>query len=159
MAQVVIADAGPLLALAKLDCLHLLEQLFGTVLIPEAVQRECLAKSGEDSQRIQQAIDSQRLQVIPSDAVSARVLPRSLGDGEKEAICLAIQHEHSLLIVDDQLARRQAAKLGLTFIGLVRLLAIAEQKGLLDSAEQAVETVRLAGYRVSLKILRQIQDK
>lgn len=51
------------------------------------------------------------------------------------------------------------AKLGLTFIGLVRLLAIAEQQGLLDSAEQAVETVRLAGYRVSLKILRQIQDK
>ena len=156
MAQVVIADAGPLLALAKLDCLHLLEKLFGTVLIPEAVQRECMAKSGEDSQRIQQAIDSQHLQVISSDAVPFMVLPRSLGDGEKEAICLAIQHEHSLLIVDDQLARRQAAKLGLTFIGLVRLLAIAEQQGLLDSAEQAVETVRLAGYRVSLNILRQI---
>lgn len=159
MAQVVIADAGPLLALAKLDCLHLLEKLFGTVLIPEAVQRECMAKSGEDSQRIQQAIDCKQLQVISSDAISSMVLPRSLGDGEKEAIFLAIQHEHSLLIVDDQLARRQAAKLGLTFIGLVRVLAIAEQQGLLDSAEQAVETVRLAGYRVSLKILRQIRDE
>lgn len=88
---------------------HLLEKLFGTVLIPEAVQRECMAKSGEDSQRIQQAIDSQHLQVIPGDAVPFMVLPRSLGDGEKEAICLAIQHEHALLIVDDQLARRQAA--------------------------------------------------
>ncbi|OQX10606.1 MAG: hypothetical protein BWK73_19875 [Thiothrix lacustris] len=159
MAQVVIADAGPLLALAKLDSLHLLEKLFGTVLIPEAVQRECMAKSGEDSQRIQQAIDSQQLQVISSDAVTSVVLPRSLGDGEKEAISLAIQYENSLLIVDDQLARRQAAKLGLTFIGLIRLLAIAEQQGLLDSAEQAVETVSLAGYRVSLKILRQIQSK
>lgn len=157
MAQVVIADAGPLLALAKLDALLLLEKLFGSVLIPQAVQRECMAKSGEDSQRIRQAIESQRLQVIPSDAISPVVLPRSLGDGEKEAICLVLQHEHALLIVDDQLARRQAAKLGLTFIGLVRLLAIAEQQGLLDSAEQAVETVRLAGYRVSLKILKQIR--
>ncbi len=125
MAQVVIADAGSLLALAKLDCLHLLEKLFGTVLIPESVQRECMAKSAEDSQRIQQAVDCKQLQVIPNDAVSSMVLPRSLGDGEKEAICLAMQHEHSLLIVDDQLARRQAAKLGLAFIGLVRLLAIA----------------------------------
>ncbi|WGZ95803.1 MAG: hypothetical protein QJT81_07390 [Candidatus Thiothrix putei] len=91
-----------------------------------------MAKSGEDSERIQQAIDSQQLQVISSDAISSMVLPRSLGDGEKEAICLAIQHENSLLIVDDQLARRQAAKLGLTFIGLVRLLAIAEQQGMVD---------------------------
>lgn len=132
MAQVVIADAGPLLALAKLDCLHLLKKLFGTVLIPEAVQRECMAKSGEDSERIQQAIDCKQLQVIPSDDISSMVLPRSLSDGEKEAICLAIQHENSLLIVDDQLARRQAAKLGLTFIGLVRVLAIAEQQGMVD---------------------------
>ena len=46
-----------------------------------------------------------------------------IGDGEKEAICLAIQQEHFLLILDDRLARRQAAKLGLTFIGLVRLLS------------------------------------
>jgi predicted nucleic acid-binding protein len=102
------------------------------VLIPEAVQRECLAKSGEDSQRIQQAIDCKQLQVMPMGEVAPSIaLPRSLGDGEKEAICLAIQHENSLLIVDDQLARRQAAKLGLTFIGLVRLLAIAEQQGLI----------------------------
>ncbi|MGF1546099.1 MAG: hypothetical protein ACFCUG_02085 [Thiotrichales bacterium] len=159
MAQAVIADAGPLIALARLDCLHLLGHLFGTVLMPEAVQRECLAKVSEDSQRIQQAVDSRQLQVIPSDAISSRVLPRSLGEGEKEAICLAMQREHSLLIVDDQLAHRQAAKLGLAFIGLVRLLAIAEQRGLLESAEQAVEAARLTGYRVSLKILRQVEEE
>lgn len=158
MAQVVIADAGPLLALAKLDHLHLLEQLFGVVLVPEAVYCECLAKSGLDSQRIQQAIDHEQLRiVVETTEDTAKVkLSRSLGDGEQAAIRLALQQAASLLILDDQLARKQAAKLGLAFIGVVRLLVIAEQHQLLASAEQAVDDLQQAGYRVSLEILQRV---
>lgn len=158
MAQVVIADAGPLLALAKLDLLNLLEQLFGVVLIPEAVYNECLAKSGLDSQRIQQAVENQQLKIILEavDKADRLKLSRSFGDGEQAAIRLALQQEASLLILDDQLARKQAAKLGLAFIGTVRLLVIAEQHKLLASAEQAVENLQQAGYRVSLEILQRV---
>lgn len=158
MAQVVIADAGPLLALAKLDLLNLLEQLFGVVLIPEAVYNECLAKSGLDSQRIQQAVENQQLKITLEavDKNDRLKLSRSLGDGEQAAIRLALQQEVSLLILDDQLARKQAAKLGLAFIGTVRLLVIAEQHKLLASAEQAVENLQQAGYRVSLEILQRV---
>lgn len=158
MAQVVIADSGPLVALAKLDHLNLLAQLFGMVLIPEAVYQECLAKSGLDSQRIQQAVDNQQLKLIIGIADSADnlKLSRSLGDGEQAAIRLALQQKTSLLILDDQLARKQAAKLGLAFIGTVRLLVIAEQHQLLASAEQAVEALQQAGYRVSQEILQRV---
>jgi len=158
VAQVVIADAGPLLALAKLDHLHLLEQLFGVVLVPEAVYCECLAKSGLDSQRIQQAIDHQQLRIVveTTQEVTKVKLSRSLGEGEQAALRLALQQEASLLILDDQLARKQAAKLGLAFIGVVRLLVIAEQQQLLASAEQAVDDLQQAGYRVSLEILQRV---
>jgi len=39
MAQVVIADAGPLIALAKVDLLAILQQMFGNVVIPDAGYR------------------------------------------------------------------------------------------------------------------------
>lgn len=158
MAQIVIADAGPLLALAKLDKLSLLDQLFGVILVPAAVYDECLAKSGLDSQRIQQAVEKQQLKIILEDldtTVNLK-LSRSLGAGEQAALKLALQQKTSLLILDDQLARKQAAKLGLAFIGIVRLLVIAEQYNLLASAEQAVENLQQAGYRVSVEILKRV---
>jgi predicted nucleic acid-binding protein len=41
-----ITNTGPLIALAKVDQIMLLKQLFGSVSTPLAVQRELLAKRG-----------------------------------------------------------------------------------------------------------------
>ncbi len=38
--MIVVSNASPLLSLAQADCLHVLEALFGRVLIPAAVYRE-----------------------------------------------------------------------------------------------------------------------
>ena len=44
--MIVVSDTGPLIALAKIEKLSLLERLFEQVLIPPAVYRELLAKTG-----------------------------------------------------------------------------------------------------------------
>lgn len=155
MARVVITDAGPLIALAKIDHLGILEGLFGRLVLPRAVMQECLAKETEDSLRIKQAMDDGILPV-QSPAADRPALPRSLGDGEKEAIWLALQHENALLILDDQPARKLAAKLGLNFVGTVRLLDIAERQGLIAGAAKAVASIRERGYRISSDILKQL---
>ncbi|MBI4756603.1 MAG: DUF3368 domain-containing protein [Betaproteobacteria bacterium] len=158
MAQVVIADAGPLIALAKVDGLHVLERLFGGVAVPAVVQTECLARSCQDSQRIQQAIQAEILQVVAqNEEMAVPALPRSLGEGEKEAIRLALRHQDSLLIMDDRLARKQAARLGLAFIGTVRLLDIAQQRGIIEDAAQLIETMRNTGYRISADVLARVR--
>ena len=158
MAQIVIVDAGPVIALAKVNLLSILTQLFGSILIPEAVQQECLAKTGIENQHIQQAIDAGVIQIAtPTHSDLPLTLSRSLGNGERDAIYLAMQAENSLLIVDDFLARKQALKLGLTFIGTVRLLDIAEKQGIIVNAEQTVEAIRNTGYRISKQILQQIR--
>jgi predicted nucleic acid-binding protein len=41
--SVVVSDAGPLIALGRLDLLALLPALFAQVQVPQAVLRECLA--------------------------------------------------------------------------------------------------------------------
>lgn len=53
MAQAVIADAGPLIALAGTDVLEVLPGLFDEIRIPMAVERECMAKKSLDAQRIE----------------------------------------------------------------------------------------------------------
>lgn len=137
MAAVVIADSGPLIALARVDRLEILNQLFSQVVIPEAVREECLAISCVDSERIRQALSEGKLGVEPvAETALPLALSRSLGKGEIEAIQLARQHGNALLILDDALARKQAKKCGLAYIGVVRLLAEAEQRGLIDSAER-----------------------
>lgn len=158
MDQITIADAGPLIALAKVDRLSILEHLFDEVIIPAAVHCECLAKPGKDSHSIELAIQAGILRLVTHTmGVRPSKLPRSLGPGEQDSISLALQHQNTLLIIDDQLARRQAAKLNLSFIGTVRLLDIAERHGVIEDAEQTIKAMQNEGYRISADILDRIR--
>jgi predicted nucleic acid-binding protein len=55
---VVIADAGLLIGLAKIQQLDLLKDLFSNLLITQAVADECLRCSSSDAVLIRQAIDA-----------------------------------------------------------------------------------------------------
>ncbi len=155
MAPVVIADAGPLIALAGIDNLDLLKSLFGRVLAPDAVLDECLAGSGDDVLQIGQAIDAGWLVGRP---VNAEPLSPSLGPGESAVIRLGLEQPHdSLLIVDDRLARRHALRHGLSIVGLVRLLVLAEERGLLGNAGDCIDEMVDNGYRISRDLLDQLR--
>jgi predicted nucleic acid-binding protein len=56
MAQLVIADAGPLIAFDLIDQLDVLQALFSTLTIVESVRSECAATPGPDVERIDAAI-------------------------------------------------------------------------------------------------------
>jgi predicted nucleic acid-binding protein len=159
VAQIIIADAGPLIAIAKTNHLQVLQQLFDRVWIPSLVEKECMAKPGLDTDRIAIAIKDGWLvvKVVPK---LQRSVANALGAGELDSIQLALQSpKTSLIIIDDRLARRQALEYGLNIIGTVRLLDIAEKKGIISSAEQIIDEMSLQGYRVSSKLLEQIRNK
>ncbi len=59
----IASDTGPLIALAKIDHLRLLEQLFEQILLPPTVHRELLAKIGPESARLDAAL-TRFLQVV-----------------------------------------------------------------------------------------------
>ncbi|WP_457676689.1 hypothetical protein [Thiolapillus sp.] len=155
MDPILIADAGPLIALAGIDRLDLLKELFGRVVAPEAVLEECLAGSGEDVRRIEMAINAGWL---VGRRAGAEPLTPVLGPGESAVIRLGLENpEVSLLIIDDRLARRHALRRGLSIVGLVRLLAVAEEKGLLDSAGSCIDAMAGNGYRISRDLLEQVR--
>ena len=152
---VVVSDAGPLIALARVDALDMLRNLFGRVLIPDAVRNECGAKPGIDADRIKTAIGQHWLVTTPVTLPAGRAA--QLGMGERQALALAQTHPSALLLMDDRLARREAARLGLPFIGTVRVLWIAEQRGLIPSAERMVTQMSASGYRISVNLLNIIR--
>lgn len=51
-----ISNTGPLIALAKVDSLYLLRELFGEVLIPSMAHRELCAKGGTEWEALENAL-------------------------------------------------------------------------------------------------------
>jgi len=138
MARVVIADAGPLIAFAAIDRLCVLRALFSRTWITASVRSQCSAVEAVDAQRIAASIRDGWLVVEVHERESVPLTP-SLGLGESDSIRLALEDRgHSLLIMDDRLARRYALRKGLNIVGSVRLLDIAERRGLIQSAEACV---------------------
>ncbi|WP_295435650.1 DUF3368 domain-containing protein [uncultured Thiodictyon sp.] len=157
MDPIVIADAGPLIALASTGELGLLRRLFGEVRVAQAVERECSAKQGDDQAAITAAVAAGWLRVVAAAGCDESV-PMNLGTGEHESIRLALaQPDRSLVILDDRLARRYALRLGLNVVGTVRLLDLAERRGFLGSAELLIEQMRQNGYRISPVLLRNLR--
>ena len=153
----VVSDAGPLIALARIDSLFILEHLFSRIRIPEAVWLECREKPGEDSRRIERAASEGWLNV--ASVTVEQPYPRSLGRGEVEAMQLALESAPSLLIMDDRLARREAMRRGLDHVGTARLLYLAEQRSIIDEADGLIRRMEAGGYRISPRILERLKAR
>ena len=158
MARAVIADTGPLIAFAGIDRLSILRSLFSEVSITESVKAECLVKTGLDAQRIDAALGEGWLVSVPVEKRLPPLSP-SLGIGESDSIRFASQAQgESLPIVDDRLARRYALQKGLDIVGTVRLLDLAEQRGLMESAESYIREMSGFGYHISAALLQRLRQ-
>ncbi len=155
---VTIADAGPLIALAKINQLAVLPALFTTVSITQAVADECLRSPTADAVLIKQALESDWLQCV-NNPIFKHSLSRSLGLGEQSSIEYALQsNTKTLLIMDDALGRKQALRKKLTIVGTAALLFTAQQKGLIIDAEILIAELNHVGYRISLDVIVQLKN-
>lgn len=155
---VVIADAGPLIALAKIEQLQLLAKLFPKLTVTQSVVDECLRNQTNDSLLIKQALADGWLQSV-ANPVFKHPLSRSLGIGEQSSIELALQStDKTLLILDDLLARKQALRKQLDIIGTAALLFTAQRKGLIADAEQVIAQLNNIGYRISADVVAQLKN-
>lgn len=86
--MIIVSDTSPINNLAAINHLYLLHQLYGTVLIPEAVYRELT----DPNFPVAGATEVQTVDWIQTRAVSDRTLVEALGNelyiGETEAIAL-----------------------------------------------------------------------
>lgn len=127
--MIVVSNTSPIINLAAIGQLDLLQQLYQKLTIPQAVYYEIsIVGAGQPG-----ATEVQRLNWIESRQVANRALVTALqtelDEGEAEAIALAIEIGANLLLLDERRGRAVAARLGLQFIGLLGLLIEAKHKG------------------------------
>jgi predicted nucleic acid-binding protein len=128
-----VTNTGPLIALAKLNHLHLLPALYGRLIVPRSVYRESIrvgqARGYTDADIIESFLDERRwLPVEPSSVPAVLVGDVRLGQGEIEAIALASE-QHALLLIDDVYARGMAEQVGIETVGTLGVLVQAYRQG------------------------------
>ena len=143
--SVVVSDAGPLIALGRLDLLALLPVLFAQVQVPQPVLRECFARpENVDAARIRAAVDQGWL--TPCDAVP--IAKQGLDLGERAAIARALEIGAAFL-ADDRAARQCATELGLVVIGTLGVLVQAKRTGHVAAVGPLIDSLRAGGQRLS----------
>ena len=100
---VVVADTGPPHYLVLIGAVHLLPQLFDTVVLPDVVCNELRHLRTPKSVRDWLATDPPWLKAMPTPEVTNLPLPK-LGDGDRAAIALARSIRADLILMDDRAA-------------------------------------------------------
>ncbi len=147
--MLVISDATPLNILLRAGLVDVLPALFGRVVIPPAVARELTHPSSPESVRGAVEEAPAWLEVR---APSVPVAEGPKGQGEREAIALAVELHADLFLADDKAARAEAMGLGVPTTGTLGVLEMAAERGLVDLS-RGLEGVQKAGLFLSAKLI------
>ena len=151
MNKIIIADAGPLIALARLHQIGLLPQLFGRVLVTNIVFEECAGRAYfPESALIQEAVSKKQLELCASPDFSE--FSQKLNAGEASAIAVAIDFGCGVLM-DDKAGRIMAMNAGVPVIGTVGVLVLAKRNGLVPLAKPLLEKLAASGYFLGTEII------
>ena len=158
--MIVVSDTSPLMNLAVINQLKIMEQLYGKIIIPEEVSNELFAAG------IYPLIE-QSPWIVKHQVKSSRLagsLKIELDDGEAEAIALAIELKADLVLIDERLGRNIASRFGQKCIGILGMLMEAKHRGIIASVKPVVDDlITAAGFWVRndlyLKVLREAGEE
>ena len=140
--RLIVSNTTPIINLAEIGRLDVLEGLFGKVVVPPAVVDELLAKR-ELFPRAGEAAASFEV-VKPTDRLLVRGFQSVVHAGEAECLAVAMENPGSLLILDDLQARALASANNLPFTGTLGLLVEAKVRGLVDEVAPLIDELRVS---------------
>lgn len=164
--KIVIADAGPLIALARIGKLSLLPRLFGTVLLTDLVASE-LTDGGvfADTAVLRDAFAAAWLETIKTssqDLLQCRdwVNLYQIDLGEASALVLATTHaalgNDVLIILDDARGRQAAQHARLNVLGTAGLLILAKNAKMIDEVKPLLLALQAENYFLSERLLQAV---
>jgi predicted nucleic acid-binding protein len=127
--MILVADCSALIALSTCNSLELLEQLFSTVVVPEAVFYEATSPNKREARQLKTYLQDKVRKV---DMQSYVFLDGFADAGETEAMVLYKQIAADKLLIDDRRGRNVAKLNHISTIGSLGVFLVAKQKGLID---------------------------
>jgi len=150
-----ICNSSPLISLARIRRLDLIESLAVEVLVPATVMREIEAGGSRDA-AVTAVRSSLRLRAVPDVDVSAVVRSWQLDPGESQVLAMALGNAGCGVVIDDRAARRCAARASVPMIGTIGLVALARQRGTLKAAAPVYRALRDAGLFLAPALIKAV---
>lgn len=146
---VIVADAGPLIALAGCDSLELLTVVFDAIHVPRIVLEETTAdQSRRGASGIARFVRAHAT-VHPDRNDSIYLAAAShLDEGEAQALSLA----HALgcaMLMDERRGRQTAIRQGVVLFGVLGVLLQAKRLGRIERVAPLLDRMQGNGYRIS----------
>ena len=166
MKKIVVADAGPLIALARIGQLNLLPRLFGKVLLTDLVVSE-LMDGGDfaDTAALREAFAADWLEIIKTsdpDLLQCRdwVNLHQIDMGEASALVLATTHtalgDDVLIVLDDARGRQAAQHAKLKALGTAGLLILAKNAKMIAEVKPLLLALQEGHYFLSERLLKAV---
>lgn len=145
--MIVVADTSPLNYLVRLGREAILREIYGSVVVPPAVLAELHHTGAPDVVR-KWASNLPDWVLVSTDFDIDASLPPVLGQGEREAISLAMKLSAAFVLLDDGAGRKAAKRRSLVPAGTLAVLVEAAERGFLDLTK-TVSELKALGFRIS----------
>lgn len=149
--MIVVSDTSVITALIQIGRVELLSELFGTVVIPQAVAAElAVCHVGLPTWiKVREVRGKQ----------TVRKWTEALDAGESEAIALALELSADFLLIDEKAGRAAAQSAGLDVVGVLGVMSLAKRADLVSSVSEMIRELReIASFRISraleIRVLR-----
>ena len=162
-----VFDATPLIYLARVDRLALVQQLDASCVIPERVYEEVVGTGLEqcypDARRIERSVDADRSDIVSvaTSALLTRLQDNSnLSDADVAVLACADAHD-SVAVIDETYGRDVAAAEGITTRGTAYLVLKLASEGTLsvDDARTVIDAMIDEGWYCAPDVYAKIIQK
>jgi len=151
--MIIVSNTSPLSNLASIDHLFILEQIYGKIIIPEAVYNE-LTHPDAGEIIINSIKSAQWLEICSVINIEkVKKLQEKIHLGEAEAIILALELNANELLIDERLGRLKAEALGINITGILGILLISKNRKLVTKVKPILDDlINKASFRVSQQL-------
>ena len=157
---VIVADAGPLFALAVGGVLPQSIAMLGGLRVPQTVLDECMASgdlTAPGAVTIHTLAQKRAFTVIAHTEIAPldEAFARGLGSGEAAVLAYAGAHGH-IALIDERRARRIAAKMRVPVIGTGAIVLALKAQRHIDSVMPVLLAWKTHGYHLSGALVAEI---
>ena len=145
--MIIICDTSPLIALATVDRLELLETLFEEVVVPVSVFNELNITGKAEAQRISNWAQGKVAAATDKQLVHSFSL--LLNIGESESMALYFEKKADFLLIDEKKGRKIAAYNKINVVGSLGIFLMSKQKGLIPLIKPLLNRLQQSYIRIS----------
>jgi uncharacterized protein len=148
--MIIVSNTTPLIGLASIQRFDILHNLFGNIVIAQAVYDEAVSQGHEEGGAKKEVANAEWIRIAQvSDRLAVEVLLDEMDMGEAETIVLAAELKANWVLMDEKKGRRKLSQMEIPKIGTVGILLEAKRRGLIKSVKPELEKLHKQGFSIS----------